>query len=105
MQVLSGLLIIYCYSTYPCFRYMILFENKVDGIDSVKVSFDADIQNERLYGKEKIFIYRWIDIILSREIMDTMVILKVKRYLPVLIRGGFTSLDGIEYSRNNHIHT
>lgn len=101
MQVLSDyLLSMKRKDIIPVSDIVSLFENKVDGIDSVKVSFDADLRNESIYGKENFYgIDEYGDIILSREIMDNYGnIKKVKDILP-LIRGGFTSSDGIEYSR------
>lgn len=75
-----------------------LFENEVPGIDSVKVSFDADVNNKDIYGNDFYGIDNYGDIILTRKITDANgQYMEVKDILP-LIRGGFVNKDGIEYS-------
>ena len=79
-----------------------IFENDVPGVDSVRVSFAADIKNTEIYGKRngKPFdgIDEFGDIILTRTITDhNGQFITVKDILP-LIRGGFTDKNGIEYS-------
>ena len=79
-----------------------IFENDVPGVDSVRVSFSADIKNTKIYGKRngKPFdgIDEFGDIILTRTITDhNGQFITVKDILP-LIRGGFTDKNGIEYS-------
>ena len=86
----------------PISDIIAIFENDVPGIDSVRVSFSADIKNTEIYGKRngKPFdgIDEFGDIILTRTITDhNGQFITVKDILP-LIRGGFTDKNGIEYS-------
>lgn len=79
-----------------------IFENDVPGVDSVRVSFSADIKNTEIYGKRNGNPFDGIDefgdIILTRTITDhNGQFITVKDILP-LIRGGFTDKNGIEYS-------
>lgn len=79
-----------------------IFENDVPGVDSVRVSFSADIKNTEIYGKRNGNLFDGIDefgdIILTRTITDhNGQFITVKDILP-LIRGGFTDKNGIEYS-------
>lgn len=48
-----------------------IFENDVEGIDSVRVSFDADTNNQNIYGQGKYGIDEFGDIMLSRTITDS----------------------------------
>lgn len=86
-----------------------IFENDVPGIDSVRVSFSADINNTEIYGKRngKPFdgIDEFGDIILTRTITDhNGQFITVKDILP-LIRGGFIDKNGIEYSADQNEYT
>lgn len=86
----------------PISDIVAIFENDVPGIDSIRVSFSADIKNTEIYGKRngKPFdgIDEFGDIILTRTITDhNGQFITVKDILP-LIRGGFTDKQGIEYS-------
>lgn len=80
----------------PVSDIIALFE-AIDGVDSVRVSFDADVKNSEIYGQDNFYgIDSYGDIVLTRNniINDED---PVKDVLP-LIRGGFTSPDGVEYS-------
>lgn len=86
----------------PISDIVAIFENDVPGIDSIRVSFSADIKNTEIYGKRngKPFdgIDEFGDIILTRTITDhNGQFITVKDIMP-LIRGGFTDKQGIEYS-------
>lgn len=75
-----------------------LFE-AIDGIDSVKVWFDADVENENIYCERGFYgIDSYGDIILTRTYQDYNGNSKDVRDILPLIRGGFTSPDGVEYS-------
>lgn len=71
----------------------------VEGIDSVKVWFDADKENETIYAQDGFYgIDAFGDIILTRKYTSgTGSVREVRDILP-LFRGGFTSPSGIEYS-------
>lgn len=74
-----------------------ILEN-VEGIDSVKVWFDADQENEKVYGPNNYGIDAYGDVILYRTYNDYYGNnVQVRDLLP-LFRGGFTSPEGIEYS-------
>lgn len=74
-----------------------LFETKVPGIDSVQVTFVADVDNQDIYGPNNYGIDEYGDILLTRTIIDsTGQVQKVRDILP-LIRGGFTGTDSVEY--------
>lgn len=71
---------------------------EVDGVDSVSVYFDADINNESIYGKGEYGIDEYGDIIMERGVKDTLGnLIKLKDIFP-LFRGPFTSKYGVEYS-------
>jgi len=75
-----------------------IFENDVQGIDSVKVWFDADVNNQEIYGRGNYGIDDFGDIMLTRTITDANGIQQSVHDMLPLIRGGFTSYNGIEYS-------
>jgi len=76
-----------------------IFENNVTGIDSVKVSFDADVNNQTVYGENGYYgLDDYGDIMLTRNYIDNNGRQKTIRDILPLIRGGFTSPEGIEYS-------
>ncbi len=80
----------------PVSDIVALFE-AIDGVDSVRVSFDADVKNAEVYGESGFYgIDSYGDIVLTRNIIKTTDD-PVKDVLP-LIRGGFTSPNGVEYS-------
>ena len=75
-----------------------IFENDVQGIDSVKAQFVADVNNTNIYGNNFDGIDEYGDIILTRTIKNNNgQIMNVKDILP-LIRGGFVDKNGTEYS-------
>ena len=75
-----------------------IFENDVQGIDSVKAQFVADVNNTNIYGNNFDGIDEYGDIILTRTIKNSNgQIMNVKDILP-LIRGGFVDKNGTEYS-------
>ena len=75
-----------------------IFENNVQGIDSVKAQFVADVNNTNIYGNNFDGIDEYGDIILTRTIKNSNgQIMNVKDILP-LIRGGFVDKNGTEYS-------
>lgn len=77
-----------------------IFENNVNGIDSVKVWFDADVNNEIVYNQPGFYgLDDYGDIILTRNYIDTNAQNSTINDILPLIRGGFTSPQGIEYFR------
>lgn len=71
----------------------------IDGIDSVKVWFDADVDNQNIYCEKEFYgIDDYGDIVLTRSYQDINGNSKDVRDILPLIRGGFTSPSGIEYS-------
>ena len=75
-----------------------LFEG-VEGIDSVKVAFDADVQNENVYGQDGFYgIDEFGDVVLTRKYTSQNGTTREVRDILPLFRGGFTSPQGIEYS-------
>jgi hypothetical protein len=75
-----------------------LFES-VEGVDSVKAWFDADVENYTIYGQKGFYgIDEYGDIILTRNYKSSSGVTKKVRDVLPLIRGGFTSPDGVEYS-------
>ena len=75
-----------------------LFE-AVEGIDSVKVWFDADVNNEDIYGKTGYYgIDEFGDVVLTRTYTNSAGSTRQVRDILPLFRGGFTSANGIEYS-------
>lgn len=69
----------------------------IEGVDSVTVWFDADRENEQIYGSGKFGIDSYGDIVLERFVKDAFGNdVPVKDVYP-LIRGGFTSTNGVEY--------
>ena len=76
-----------------------IFENNVKGIDSVKVSFDADVNNQTIYGINNYYgLDEYGDIMLTRNYIDNNGQQKTIRDILPLIRGGFISPEGVEYS-------
>lgn len=70
---------------------------KVDGVDSVTILFDADKDNNKIYLTSN-GIDEFGDIILEREFIDNFnQTVKVNDILP-LFRGGFYNNDGLYYS-------
>lgn len=69
----------------------------VDGVDSVNVYFDADVNNSGYFGDGKYGIDEYGDIVLTRNLSDTI----GNRYdindIRPLFRGGFKSANGVYY--------
>lgn len=75
-----------------------LFED-VEGIDSVKVWFDADSNNSEIYQQGSFYgIDEFGDVVLTRTYTNSIGNTRKIRDILPLFRGGFTSPDGIEYS-------
>lgn len=71
----------------------------LEGVDSVKVWFDADVNNETIYCKKGFYgIDNYGDIVLTREYTDINGNIKRVRDILPLIRGGFTSPKGTMYN-------
>ena len=75
-----------------------VLENDVAGIDSVRAWFDADTNNVSIYGDGNYGLDEYGDIIMTRTITDANGQYQTVRDVLPLIRGGFTSKDGVEYS-------
>lgn len=72
----------------------------VDGVDSVSIFFDADVNNQKYYGEGNYGLDGYGDVILSRTIKDTLGnSVDVNDLLP-LFRGGFVSPNGVEYGED-----
>lgn len=70
----------------------------VAGVDSVTVAFDADKNNSYYYGEGHYGLDEYGDIVLSRDVKDTLGnTMHINDILP-LFRGPFTSPEGVEYS-------
>ena len=82
----------------PVSDIIALFEN-IDGIDSVNVWFDADVENQSIYSIRNFYgIDEYGDILLTRTYQDINGNTKNVRDILPIIRGGFTSPDGTSYS-------
>ena len=75
-----------------------LFE-AVEGVDSVRVWFDADVENSEIYQQEKFYgIDELGDVVLTRSYTNANGMTRRVRDILPLFRGGFTSPEGVEYS-------
>lgn len=75
-----------------------ILEN-VNGIDSVKVWFDADVENSLIYGVSDFYgIDEYGDVILTRTYTNQNGNTRQVRDILPLFRGGFVSPSGIDYS-------
>lgn len=82
----------------PVSDIIALFES-IDGIDSVNVWFDADVENQNIYSIRNFYgIDDYGDILLTRTYQDINGNTKNVRDILPIIRGGFTSPDGTSYS-------
>lgn len=73
---------------------------KVSGVDSVSIFFDADKTNEKYYGQGNYGIDEYGDIVLGRTVKDRFGNdVELNDLLP-LFRGSFVSPEGVEYSDN-----
>jgi len=71
----------------------------IDGIDSVRVWFDADVNNQEIYQKAGFYgIDDFGDVVLTRTYTGSNGNTRDVRDILPLFRGGFTSPDGVEYS-------
>lgn len=95
----------------PISDIIAIFERDIQGVDSVKAWFDADIENKKIYCEEygeteveaPYGLDNYGDIVLTRQIVDTTGNPKTVRDVIPLVRGGFTSMphNGVkfEYSK------
>jgi len=76
-----------------------IFENDVEGIDSVRVTFAADVNNQSIYGTNGFYgIDKFGDIVLTRTVTDSNgQYMNIRDIIPI-IRGGFTDENSVEYS-------
>ena len=75
-----------------------IFED-IDGIDSVRVWFDADVNNQEIYQNTGFYgIDDFGDVVLTRTYTGSNGNTRDVRDVLPLFRGGFTSPDGVEYS-------
>lgn len=75
-----------------------IFEG-IDGIDSVRVWFDADVNNQEIYQNTGFYgIDDFGDVVLTRTYTGSNGTARDVRDVLPLFRGGFTSPDGVEYS-------
>lgn len=73
----------------------------VEGVDSVKAWFDADVNNKNVYNEADDFygIDEYGDVVLTRSINNAYNITNQKiRDIYPIFRGGFTSYNGVQYS-------
>ena len=84
----------------PVSDIVALFE-KVDGIDSVKVWFDADVENQNIYSQKNFYgIDEYGDIVLTRSYQNVNGNTRDVRDILPILRGGFTSPDGVVYTND-----
>ena len=79
---------------------LIAIVEKIEGIDSVTISFDADKNNDAIYGTNNYGIDEYGDVILSRNVKDYLGNNIVVKDIYPLFRGGFTSFNDVEYSND-----
>ena len=70
----------------------------VSGVDSVSIFFDADKENTVYYGEGNYGIDEFGDIVLERQLTDSLGNKTIIKDLFPLFRGPFTSSNGISYS-------
>jgi len=81
----------------PVSDIVALFE-AVDGIDSVKVSFDPDKENSAIYGIDNYYgLDEYGDVMLTRTLNDTTGASYTVRDIYPMFRGDFTSVNGVNY--------
>lgn len=99
MQVLSNYFINFTRKDIiPLSDITALFEN-VEGVDSVRVWFDADVMNQEIYQKSDFYgIDEFGDVVLTRSYTNSTGNSRIVRDILPLFRGGFTSPDSTEYS-------
>lgn len=93
----------------PISDIVAIFEREVNGIDSVKAWFDADVNNKAIYCEDidetdyPYGIDRYGDIVLTRRVIDSSGNPKTVRDIIPLIRGGFNSMphNGTSFHYDN----
>ena len=75
---------------------------QIDGVDSVTVYFEASKDNLEIYGNHY-GIDEFGDIVLSRKVSDNFGNTVEVRDLYPLVRGGFSTKDGVTYSSEQSI--
>lgn len=84
----------------PASDFVALIE-EIDGVDSVSVYFDADVNNSAYYGDKNYGLDEFGDIIMTRQLTDPLGIsVSVNDMLPVfrsIKTESFTSSAGVEY--------
>lgn len=76
---------------------MIKIIEGVEGVDSVNVYFDADENNKGYFGEGKYGIDEYGDIVLTRNLSDTIGNKYDINDVRPLFRGGFKSVNGVYY--------
>ena len=84
---------------YPISDIIKLVES-VPGVDSVTAYFDADKENENVFGEGKYGIDEYGDIYLIRNLSDKFGNLLEINNIQPLFRGNFTSFRDITYEDN-----
>ena len=79
---------------------LIRIVENVDGVDSVSIFFDADINNQNYFGEGNYGIDDYGDIVLTREMPDRLGNMLEINDLQPLFRGNFTSPNGVYYEDN-----
>ena len=72
----------------------------VDGVDSVSIFFDADINNQNYFGNGKFGLDEYGDIVLTRSVTDRLGNMLDINDIQPLFRGNFTSVNGVYYEDN-----
>ena len=72
----------------------------VDGVDSVNVYFDADVNNQNYFGDGKYGIDEYGDIVLTRNMTDVLGNKVEIKDIQPMFRGDFTSKNGVYYEDN-----
>lgn len=88
----------------PVSDIVAIFENEINGVDSVKVWFSADENNADVYNaygthdKDFYGIDSFGDVVLTRDIIDSNGVVKQVRDILPLFRGDFYDENGTYYS-------
>lgn len=79
---------------------LIAVTEKIEGVDSISIMFDADANNANIYGTDNFGIDDFGDIILQRTVKNSKnTSIQINDILP-LFRGNWMNSDGVEYSDN-----
>lgn len=89
----------------PISDIIAIFEREINGIDSVKAWFDADVNNKAIYCEDiedndnPYGIDKYGDIVLTRKLIDSSGNPKTVRDIIPLVRGGFDSMphNGVSF--------